>query len=255
MRAAWRRTQHSNGIGRAGDSRGAPPVLRSPGWTRRPDAGACQHAAEHPRSALRCRPPGMMRAPMNIAVIGAQWGDEGKGKIVDLLTPNFSVVARYQGGHNAGHTVLVGGTKFVLHLLPSGILHDGRQLRDRQRRRRRSGGAVPGDRGAGAVRHRGGRPAGDQRQGALDPPVPPRPGPAQRGAPRREEDRHDVARHRPGLRGQDRPPRHPRLRPRRPVRPRRAGARERDGAQPPRGRFRPRVAAAVRAPGAPSASG
>ena len=62
---------------------------------------------------------------MNIAVIGAQWGDEGKGKIVDLLTPHFSIVARYQGGHNAGHTVYVGGTKFVLHLIPSGILHAG----------------------------------------------------------------------------------------------------------------------------------
>ena len=62
---------------------------------------------------------------MNLAVLGAQWGDEGKGKIVDMLTPNFSVVARYQGGHNAGHTVYVGGVKFVLHLLPSGILHDG----------------------------------------------------------------------------------------------------------------------------------
>jgi adenylosuccinate synthase len=62
---------------------------------------------------------------MNIAVIGAQWGDEGKGKIVDLLTPHFSIVARYQGGHNAGHTVYAGGTKFVLHLIPSGILHAG----------------------------------------------------------------------------------------------------------------------------------
>jgi adenylosuccinate synthase len=61
---------------------------------------------------------------MNIAVLGAQWGDEGKGKIVDLLTPNFSVVARYQGGHNAGHTVYANGRKFVLRLLPSGILHD-----------------------------------------------------------------------------------------------------------------------------------
>jgi adenylosuccinate synthase len=60
---------------------------------------------------------------MNIAVIGAQWGDEGKGKIVDLLTPRFSFVARYQGGHNAGHTVYVRGEKFVLHLIPSGILH------------------------------------------------------------------------------------------------------------------------------------
>src|SRR5215212_7293956 len=60
----------------------------------------------------------------NIAVLGAQWGDEGKGKIVDLLTPNFSIVARYQGGHNAGHTVYANGRKFVLRLLPSGILHD-----------------------------------------------------------------------------------------------------------------------------------
>ncbi len=62
---------------------------------------------------------------MNLAVIGAQWGDEGKGKIVDLLTPHFSIVARYQGGHNAGHTVYVGGTRFILHLIPSGILHPG----------------------------------------------------------------------------------------------------------------------------------
>ena len=62
---------------------------------------------------------------MNLAVLGAQWGDEGKGKIVDLLTPRFSIVARYQGGHNAGHTVYVDGTKFILRLLPSGILHPG----------------------------------------------------------------------------------------------------------------------------------
>jgi adenylosuccinate synthase len=60
---------------------------------------------------------------MNIAVLGAQWGDEGKGKVVDLLTPHFAVVARYQGGHNAGHTVYVGTTKIILRLLPSGILH------------------------------------------------------------------------------------------------------------------------------------
>ncbi|SVD47726.1 uncharacterized protein METZ01_LOCUS400580, partial [marine metagenome] len=60
---------------------------------------------------------------MNLAILGAQWGDEGKGKIVDLLAPRFSVVARYQGGHNAGHTVYVSGQKFVLHLIPSGILH------------------------------------------------------------------------------------------------------------------------------------
>src|SRR5579864_6086975 len=62
---------------------------------------------------------------MNLAVLGAQWGDEGKGKIVDLLTQYFSIVARYQGGHNAGHTVYVNGEKFILRLVPSGILHPG----------------------------------------------------------------------------------------------------------------------------------
>ncbi|MGB7219454.1 MAG: adenylosuccinate synthase [Vicinamibacterales bacterium] len=62
---------------------------------------------------------------MNLAVLGAQWGDEGKGKIVDLLTAHFKIVARYQGGHNAGHTVYVNGTKFILRLIPSGILHPG----------------------------------------------------------------------------------------------------------------------------------
>ncbi len=61
-----------------------------------------------------------------IAVIGAQWGDEGKGKIVDLLAERFDIVARYQGGHNAGHSVQVGKRSFVLHLLPSGIVHEGK---------------------------------------------------------------------------------------------------------------------------------
>ena len=58
----------------------------------------------------------------NIAVIGTHWGDEGKGKIVDLLTDQVGAVARFQGGHNAGHTLVVGGQKTVLHLIPSGIL-------------------------------------------------------------------------------------------------------------------------------------
>jgi len=61
----------------------------------------------------------------NIVIAGAQWGDEGKGKIVDLLTEKVQVVARYNGGHNAGHTILLGDRKFVLHLIPSGILHPG----------------------------------------------------------------------------------------------------------------------------------
>jgi adenylosuccinate synthase len=59
----------------------------------------------------------------NIAVLGTQWGDEGKGKLTDLLTPSFDIVARFQGGHNAGHTVYVNGQKIILHLIPSGILH------------------------------------------------------------------------------------------------------------------------------------
>jgi adenylosuccinate synthase len=59
----------------------------------------------------------------NIVVIGTQWGDEGKGKIIDCLTEGAEVVARSQGGHNAGHTVYVNGKKFILHLIPSGILH------------------------------------------------------------------------------------------------------------------------------------
>ncbi len=153
---------------------------------------------------------------MNIAVLGAQWGDEGKGKIVDLLTPNFSIVARYQGGHNAGHTVYANGRKFVLRLLPSGILHDGITCV--------IGNGVVVDPQAlfaeidelASGRHHDRRPAGHQRQGAPDPAVSPRARPAQRGAARRAQDRHDLARHRAGLRGQDRAARRPRRRSREP---------------------------------------
>jgi adenylosuccinate synthase len=62
----------------------------------------------------------------NVVVVGAQWGDEGKGKVVDLLTEHAQVVVRFQGGNNAGHTLVVGGQKTVLHLIPSGILHPGK---------------------------------------------------------------------------------------------------------------------------------
>ncbi|MEE8584882.1 MAG: adenylosuccinate synthase [Acidobacteriota bacterium] len=59
----------------------------------------------------------------NAIIVGTQWGDEGKGKIVDLITERFDIVARYQGGHNAGHTVCISDRQFILHLIPSGILH------------------------------------------------------------------------------------------------------------------------------------
>jgi adenylosuccinate synthase len=63
----------------------------------------------------------------SVAVVGAQWGDEGKGKIVDLLTPKADVVARFQGGPNAGHTVVVQGQQYILHALPTGVLHPGKK--------------------------------------------------------------------------------------------------------------------------------
>ena len=59
----------------------------------------------------------------SVVILGSQWGDEGKGKIVDLLMENASVVARFQGGHNAGHTLVIEGKKTILRLIPSGILH------------------------------------------------------------------------------------------------------------------------------------
>ncbi|MDP3790642.1 MAG: adenylosuccinate synthase [Candidatus Omnitrophota bacterium] len=62
----------------------------------------------------------------NIAIIGAQWGDEGKGKVIDIYARNADYIARYQGGNNAGHTVVIGKDSFVLHLIPSGILHNGK---------------------------------------------------------------------------------------------------------------------------------
>jgi adenylosuccinate synthase len=61
-----------------------------------------------------------------LIIVGAQWGDEGKGKLVDVLTDDAHVVARYQGGHNAGHTVVINNEKFILHIVPSGILHRGK---------------------------------------------------------------------------------------------------------------------------------
>src|SRR5665213_4030364 len=60
----------------------------------------------------------------NLVVIGLQWGDEGKGKVVDLLTDQASAVVRFQGAHNAGHTLVIGGRKTILSLIPSGILRE-----------------------------------------------------------------------------------------------------------------------------------
>ena len=60
----------------------------------------------------------------SVVVIGTQWGDEGKGKIVDYLSNKFDVVLRFQGGHNAGHTIIIGKEKFILNILPSGLIRN-----------------------------------------------------------------------------------------------------------------------------------
>lgn len=62
----------------------------------------------------------------NIVILGAQWGDEGKGKVIDIYAPKVDFIVRYQGGNNAGHTVVIGDDQFILHLIPSGILHKGK---------------------------------------------------------------------------------------------------------------------------------
>src|SRR3954451_20304749 len=63
---------------------------------------------------------------MNVVIVGAQWGDEGKGQVVDLFSARAEYIVRYQGGNNAGHTLVVQGKKTVLHLIPSGVLHPGK---------------------------------------------------------------------------------------------------------------------------------
>ena len=118
----------------------------------------------------------------SVVVLGAQWGDEGKGKIVDLLTEEIGAVVRFQGGHNAGHTLVINGKKTVLHLIPSGILRDdalclignGVVI---------SPAALQGNRRAGSL-WRGSAFAPEDLPGrAADHAVPHRPGPGARAPP------------------------------------------------------------------------
>ncbi len=145
----------------------------------------------------------------NVVVVGTQWGDEGKGKVVDWLTDHAQAVVRFQGGHNAGHTLIVGGRKTILRLIPSGIMRPD----------------TPCFIGNGVVLS----PEAllkeiDELEAAgvdvaarlsiseacpLILAVPRRDRPGPRGEARRREDRHDRSRHRPGLRGQGRASRDP----------------------------------------------
>jgi adenylosuccinate synthase len=92
---------------------------------------SCGQGVCDPRAQRRYLPAGIFLTELALkkgttaVIVGAQWGDEGKGKIVDVLSENFSVVARYAGGHNAGHTVIINGKKFILQLVPCGVLRAG----------------------------------------------------------------------------------------------------------------------------------
>ena len=152
----------------------------------------------------------------NVVVVGAQWGDEGKGKIVDWLSERADVVVRFQGGHNAGHTLVIDGVTYKLALLPSGVVRGGKL-------------SVIGNGVVVDPWHLVDEIAKLQAQGVeitpetlriadnatADPAAASRARPFPRDLERRAQDRHHEARHRPGLRGQGRPPRHPRRRSRR----------------------------------------
>ena len=142
----------------------------------------------------------------NVVVVGAQWGDEGKGKIVDWLSVEADVVVRYQGGHNAGHTLVIDGVTYKLSLLPSGIVRPGklsvigngvvvdpRHLVKEIAGLREKGVAISRDN----LRIAENAPLILSLHGELDAL---RENSAAAGA----QDRHDQARHRPGLRGQGR---------------------------------------------------
>ena len=149
----------------------------------------------------------------NVTVVGAQWGDEGKGKIVDWLSSRADVVVRFQGGHNAGHTLVVDGVEYKLSLLPAGVVRGGKLsvigngvvvdpwalLAEIDTMVAKGVSREPGD-------------ADDRGERLPHPADPPRARPgAGEGAWRRQA-RHHGPRHRPGLRGQGRAPRNSPLR-------------------------------------------
>ncbi len=144
----------------------------------------------------------------NVVVVGSQWGDEGKGKIVDWLSERADVVVRFQGGHNAGHTLVVDGTTYKLSLLPSGVVRKGKLSVIGNGVVVDPVGARRGDRQDRETRRQHQpRQSPHRRERDADPAAPPRARLASRGLRGRGAHRHDQARHRPGLRGQGRPPR------------------------------------------------
>ena len=153
-----------------------------------------------------------------IVLVGAQWGDEGKGKATDLLGDRVDYVVRYQGGNNAGHTVVIGDESYALHLLPSGVLSPqvtpvigNGVVIDPEVLLREIDGLARARRVL--------RPAADLGQRAPDHAVPPGAGQGDRALPGQRPDRHHRPGHRPDLRRQGGPDRHPGPGPARPGHP------------------------------------
>jgi adenylosuccinate synthase len=152
------------------------------------------------------------RSGRNVVVVGTQWGDEGKGKVVDWLTDHAQGVVRFQGGHNAGHTLVIKGRKTALHLIPCGIMREGVAVLHRQRR----GGRPRSTCWRRSTRLEG---IGVEVRSRLHvseslpahPALPRGAGQGARGPAREPRQRASIGttgqRHRPGLRGQGRPAR------------------------------------------------
>ena len=149
----------------------------------------------------------------SIVVVGAQWGDEGKGKVVDYLAASFDYIARCAGGHNAGHTVIYNGNRFVLQLIPCGILRPGKHAVIGSGVVVDPAALVGGARHACEIRNRRHRTPASFQPRAPDFSVSPADGEGRRSGARRGENRHDVARNRPGVRRQDGAARNSRRRP------------------------------------------
>ena len=138
-------------------------------------------------------------------IVGTQWGDEGKGRFTDLFAKEMHLVVRYQGGHNAGHTLVVDGETFELQLIPSGVLYPhitpviGNGVVVDPGRAARRGGRCSSARGIDCSKLK------VSRQRPPDPPVPPADRPRHRAPPGQERPRHHQAGHRPGLRRQGGP--------------------------------------------------
>jgi len=139
----------------------------------------------------------------SVVVVGAQWGDEGKGKVVDYLSVSFDYIARVAGGHNAGHTVIIGKDRYVLQLIPCGILRPEAACGDWYWNGGGSGSAGGGNCDAFQGRHRReGTPARQQSR-APDFSVSPGAGQSSGRRARRKQNRHDVARNRTRVRRQN----------------------------------------------------